>query len=254
MSKRALEILIAKKIVGEDGREIVLNSSIDKDEVLFLCRLIEKHKSIHAVEIGCAMGLSALTISEALLENDPLNASHIIIDPFQSTDWKNIGINNLKKEGFNHFTLLEEMSEFALPKLVEQNMKIDFAFIDGWHTFDHTLVDFFYLNRMLKIGGIIVIDDVGMQAINKVVRFIHTYPAYEYEDAVYASLSTSRKIFEGFRSAIRPISRLFGKKIAPEIFSANLLTSDAFLGLNSSMIAFRKIAEDDRPWNWHKSF
>lgn len=254
MSKRALEIIKNQKLFDENGNEIILNSAIDENEVLFLSSLIEKFKSLRSVEIGCAMGLSALTICEALSKNDSVNSMHIIIDPFQSTDWKNIGIKNLREEGFSNFRLFEEPSEYVLPKLAEQNTKIDFAFIDGWHTFDHTLIDFFYLSRILKIGGVIVIDDTGMSAINKVVRFIHNCPAYEYIGAVRLQKSKSRKIIEFIKSLIRPFALAFGKKIAFEIFSANLLISDTSLGLDSSMVAFRKIAEDDRPWNWHINF
>ena len=82
----------------------------------------------------------------------------------------------MEKSNFRNFTFHERKSEYILPKLAEEGNKFDFAFIDGWHTFDHTLIDFFYLNRMLDIGGILVIDDVGMPAINKLSRFIHTYP------------------------------------------------------------------------------
>jgi len=42
-----------------------------------------------------------------------------------------------------------------------QGERIDFAFIDGAHTFDHVLVDFFYIDRMLNVGGIVAFDDVG---------------------------------------------------------------------------------------------
>ena len=35
----------------------------------------------------------------------------MIIDPFQSTDWHNIGITNLKRAGFDFFELIEKPSE-----------------------------------------------------------------------------------------------------------------------------------------------
>jgi predicted O-methyltransferase YrrM len=46
--------------------------------------------------------------------------------------------------------------------LLERNEKFDLAFIDGWHTFDHTLLDAFLSYRMLNIGGLLIIDDVQM--------------------------------------------------------------------------------------------
>ena len=52
-----------------------------------------------------------------------------------------------------------------------QGERIDFAFIDGAHTFDHALVDFFYIDRMLNVGGIVAFDDLGFPCIEKVCRF-----------------------------------------------------------------------------------
>ncbi|MTI29215.1 class I SAM-dependent methyltransferase, partial [Xanthovirga aplysinae] len=112
------------------------------------------------------------------LENKK-NVSHTIIDPYQTSDWKNIGITNLRKANIDFFELIEKPSEIALPQLLNEKRKYDFALIDGWHTFDHTLIDFFYLNRLINTGGIIVIDDVGLPSINKLMRYILNYPAYE---------------------------------------------------------------------------
>ena len=47
--------------------------------------------------------------------------------------------------------------------------KFDLIFIDGWHTFYYTLVDFFYSNLLLKIGGMIIIDDALHAGVAKCV-------------------------------------------------------------------------------------
>jgi len=36
-----------------------------------------------------------------------------------------------------------------------RGVKIDFAFVDGWHTFDYTLIDFFYIDKILRSGGLV---------------------------------------------------------------------------------------------------
>jgi hypothetical protein len=53
-------------------------------------------------------------------------------------------------------------------------VKADYIYIDGAHTFDYALVDFFCSNRVLNLGGILIFDDMWMPAIQKVATFIRT--------------------------------------------------------------------------------
>lgn len=253
MNQLAFDIIQLQKVSTELGEEIPLNSSIDLEEANFLYKLVRENQCTKTIEIGCAMGISSLVICEAVSKNDS-DGHHLIIDPFQMTDWNGIGVKNLKKSNLNNFTLYEDYSEFILPKLVKEKTEIDFAFIDGWHTFDHTLIDFFFLNRMLKVGGIIVVDDVGMNAVNKVLRYILNYPAYEYIDSVKVQPSKTRKSLDVVKSLIRPLTKIIGKKAAFEFFNGSVIHSNALLGLNASMVALRKVAHDERSWNWYKDF
>jgi hypothetical protein len=68
---------------------------------------------------------------------------HTILDPGQYSDFHGVGIANLKRAGFDFFELIEK------PALLAEGRKFQFALIDGWHTFDHTLLDLFYVNRLL---------------------------------------------------------------------------------------------------------
>jgi predicted O-methyltransferase YrrM len=215
--------------------------------------MITTHRLTRAVEIGCAMGISSLAIAEAIGKTP--GSAHHIIDPNQSSQWNNIGINNLRKAGFDRFRLIEDYSEFALPELVKQGVKVNFGFIDGWHTFDHTLLDFFYINRMLEVNGVVIIDDVHMPAVSKAVRYIYNYPAYEYAGKVLnRELTSKRKLYEKAVQFFTFPRHMMGDKISKEIFNSRVLRSDRKLNLDCTMIAFRKIAEDQRPWNWYANF
>ena len=45
--------------------------------------------------------------------------------------------------------LIEKKSYEAMPELLKKGEEnYDFIFIDGWHTFDYTLVDFFYSDKL----------------------------------------------------------------------------------------------------------
>ena len=73
---------------------------------------------------------------------------------------------------------IEEGSELALPGLLREGQCFDLAFIDGLHTADQTLLDFYFLDRMLRVGGVIVIDDVNSPAVNKAAHYFSKYPNY----------------------------------------------------------------------------
>jgi predicted O-methyltransferase YrrM len=72
----------------------------------------------------------------------------------------------------------------ALPKLVAdvrsgKEGKFDMVFIDGWHTFDYTLLDFFYADLLLKKNGVIMIDDIKHKGPAKTLKYIlSNYPHY----------------------------------------------------------------------------
>ena len=253
MNPLLAEILASKKTQDENGHTVDLHSSVHREEIEFISALIKDHHLSRAVEVGCAMGISSLAIADAM--RDGGSSHHYIIDPFQKTQWKNIGITNLKKAGFSQFKLVEDFSEFALPALAKEGIKVNFGFIDGWHTFDHTLIDLFYINRMLEIGGVVVIDDVGMPAISKVIRYLYNYPCYQYIGSVPENQSTwKRKAFNTAAKAFAGLKYITGPKAAAELYNPKLLRSDKKLHLNSSMIAFKKVSADERDWNWYANF
>ena len=142
-------------------------------------------------------------------------------------------------------------SHHVLPKLAAEGRKIDFAFIDGWHTFDHTLIDFFYIDEMLRVGGVIAIDDTDMPGIKKVCRFIlknRSYTVYRcYRPISKYKHPLRRYVLEGIIHLSESIR---------DIIKHALVETDANLGLvhGSTCIAFRKEADDRRAWNFHKDF
>jgi hypothetical protein len=73
---------------------------------------------------------------------------------------------------------MEDYDYFALPELLRRKLPVDFAYIDGWHTFDYTLLDFFYLDKMLKVGGIVAFNDCSWPAVEKAMRFVTSHRQY----------------------------------------------------------------------------
>lgn len=248
------KIFQSGEVSDSEGKMHRLGSNVDQKEGKFLYDIIRQHGCKKTLEVGCAMGISSLYICAALEGIE--DANHTIIDPMQTSDWGRMGVTQLNEAGVTCYRLIEEPSEFALPRLAEGGEKFDFCFIDGWHTFDHTLIDFFYIDRMLDVGGIVAIDDITFPGIKKLMRYLLNYPNYRLLGNVEWESHRGAKghLYDGIVGAFRPVSRLFPLKMRYRIFSDNIMRPDTKLGLNASMLALVKTAPDRRRWDWYVDF
>lgn len=178
------EIRRTGKITFPDGSAANLSSGIDHACGDLLRRMTTQVRPRVAVEVGLAFGVSTLYILDGLAE---IGAGKLIgMDPAQHDEyWRGGGLHNLKKAGLEgYYEFHEEQSQTLLPRLEVEGVRAQLGFIDGWHTYDHTLVDFFFLDRLLEPGGIVVFDDVGYPAIRRVCDFVLTNRAYEVVEGI----------------------------------------------------------------------
>ena len=142
-----LKQILETRQVSDGEKTLALTSFMDEKEGDLLARVIASVRPTTSLEVGFAYGVSTLFVCEALAKlGKP--ARHIVVDPFQFSEWKGIGLRNVKSAGYeNYLELREQRSEVALPRLLEEKTVLDVAIIDGWHTFDHAMVDFFYVNN-----------------------------------------------------------------------------------------------------------
>ncbi|MEV8427048.1 class I SAM-dependent methyltransferase [Streptomyces niveus] len=124
------------------------------------------------VEVGLAYASSALAIGEALATvNRPLSR-HIIIDPFQEREYSNAGWDLLRSAGLDSIaTLMLTPSSIALPRLLAEGFVADAAFVDGSHRFHEVFVDLYYLRKIVRPGGLIVIDDDWWPSVHTAVQY-----------------------------------------------------------------------------------
>jgi predicted O-methyltransferase YrrM len=227
--------------------------AVDPAEGAWLQQIVEDIRPIQSLEIGCAYGVSSLYICDALnsahvLAEPPGGAPrHIVVDPFQSTQWRGIGIRNIRDAGFASIVdFREERSEIVLPRLLDEGVTLDFAFVDGWHTFDQVLMEFYYINRLLRVGGVVAFDDANRRSINRVVRHALTYPAYR----VYGTERQSSRatVLGRSRRALTRVPAISG------ILRPDFLHKDWDLGILGTCVAIQKVADDNRSSGWDRPF
>jgi len=250
-----LEELLGGYTSYPSGERVKVLHAIGRQKGEFLQELIREVRPVVSLEVGLAHGVSALFICEALSKID--NTRHIVIDPYQGRfdmphydlredGYKGIGLYNLSRAGYDDMIEFHEQPSYrVLPRLEEQERKIDFAFIDGWHTLDYALVDFFYIDKMLNVGGMVVFDDADWPAIRKVIRYVVRNARYSARSMnLHNRLSTKRLILDQVVSGIK--AGLFSDSKLRKVLAPELLESDVKLGLWGPCIGLKKEA-DDRP-------
>ncbi len=246
----AHEILKTKIVEGEDGKKYSLSANTSIEQCQLLQKIIFENKPLVAIEIGLAHGISSMFISDALLKCG--GKKHIILDPYQDDlYWNNIGLMNLKRAGLSAIVEFhKEASQSFLPELSKKGIEINFAYIDSTKVFDQLLVDVHFLLLSMPIGGIIAMDDCDFPSIRKLCRLLVKFDFIE----IYC---TQGKDNFGWKQTMAKSIVAFFLKIIPfksRLFPSLSFETDESLGLDYHFIAFRKIANDQRNWNWNKMF
>ena len=165
---KMIDIFKRVKVGDNDIKRI--SSNVNSTEGNYLSALVEAKGLKKVLEVGFAFGISTMYLCRAVLKT---GGSVTSIDPFQSSQWHNYGLKLITYNKLsNVHTLIEEKSYVALPRLITREPEYDMIFIDGWHTFDYTLVDFFFADKLIKIGGYIVIDDIRHHSVKQVVNYL----------------------------------------------------------------------------------
>ena len=245
MNKLLEEVFVTRKFINSKGQKLDIHGETSKGQCLFIQDIIRRHKFTRSLEIGLAFGLSALAIVEEIEKNE---GRHCAIDKFQHADWGGNGLELIRQSGYEEkFEFYEDFSYAVLPSLLSIGRHFDFVYIDSTKVFDWLLVDFFFIDKMLDIGGIIVFDDTGYFSIRKLARLIQGLPHY--------------KVVGSFPENIKPVmvNRVTGKLLSTppfrHIFKGGLSYADYIKEINSGgCLAFQKIGEDKRDWKWHRDF
>jgi predicted O-methyltransferase YrrM len=158
--------------------------------------LAKTEGAARTIEVGLALGISALFLCQAVSDR---GGRHTAIDPFQAESWNGAGLRTLREAGVEELVeVIEEESQLALPRLVSEGREFDFAFVDGDHRFEGVFLDLYFMTRLVKSGGVVVVDDMWMPSVRTAVAYV--------ERNLGAALEPDA-LPDGFRWRRRPLSR-----------------------------------------------
>jgi predicted O-methyltransferase YrrM len=197
-------------------------------------------KPARTLEVGLAYGISTLCICQAHRDNGAGAGSHIAIDPYQEESFKGAGLANIERANLKDMLrFYQARSDEVLPELCARRERVDFAFIDGNHHFDYALVDFFFIDKMLNVGGHVAFDDLWMRAVRSVVSFVLKNTSYKLVRASPAhSPSVKRRLLMlGHRISQNPLGRDWTLKLVPQ-----------------NVAILRKLGDERLGWGQHRAF
>ncbi len=163
------------------GSALRVTGTVSPQEAEFLTEAVRRRRLARCVETGVAYGCSTVAICRGLrdLERAGLDCRLWGVDPCQRVEFNGAALAALRRCGLDHlFELLEGPSHLMLPQLIQREEKVDLVFVDGWHTFDYTLVDVFMADKLLRPGGILMMHDMCMPSKQKVWRYLKTHRRY----------------------------------------------------------------------------
>ena len=145
----------------------------------FLSRAVSRHKPDVVVELGFRYGISSLWIQSA--QRPP--KQHIIVDPYHHIPYppKKSTIDDFIKNQ-KGVTLVDHMtSQEYLAAMLTAGKKADMVFIDASQWFDSVMTDMFFVSRLLRINGIVIIRNMWNRPVRKAIMFYLRNLPYKLE-------------------------------------------------------------------------
>lgn len=82
-------------------------------------------------------------------------------------------LHAIERGGYtSHHRHIHAKSCDALPRLLAEKVTVQMAYIDGAHDFGNCFVDYFYLDKILDLGGILAFNDAGWLSVWSVIKYL----------------------------------------------------------------------------------
>lgn len=232
-----LERLIRdRETFDTNGNRLQVTGTISLLEARYIQDLIIENDFRTCVETGVAYGASTVAICSALsaLEGKGEVVKHHGVDPCQLQVYGGAAMAALQECGLDHiFQLHEGPGHLMLPKLIERGVAVDFAFIDGMHTFDYTMIDLFFCDKLLRPGGIMCVHDMNMPGKKKALSYLMKYREYVRLESVKKPFS--KRAGSALKEALR---------LAPTQSLNYLITIEP-------MLTLKKVSSFEPGWDFY---
>jgi hypothetical protein len=170
------------------------------------------------MEIGVCEGWTSTKLLDDVLTGN--NCYMYCIDP----DPTPLFYKNMAEKHLNKHLLVKEESINILPKLLTLKTAFDFIYIDGDHNAKAVLEDMILSWRLLKIGGIMLVDDYELKIMdpwfykchkefktNPRLMFIHPMVSIAAFMTIYKGCYEI--IIENYQIALKKVVELDGKNL-----------------------------------------
>lgn len=169
------KLYAGQPVTGRTGRTFAGSGALSTPNNLSSIRRLQiEHRPERTLEIGMALGGSALTIAQTHSDlGFPASGQHFAIDPFQRTVYNEVALILLERAGLAEYvTVSTEPSALALASLVKDSQRFGLIYVDGSHLFEDVFVDVYFCARLLPPGGILMLDDSSDRHVRKALRFV----------------------------------------------------------------------------------
>ena len=148
-----------------DGR-LTSRWKLGDEELRFLDRHLQP--GMKTVETGAGVSTLVFLVK---------GTDHLSIVPDEALSHRILDYCHDHTIDLSRLRFLYDSSEFALPSLEEYDF--DLALIDGRHGFPTPFLDWYYLAIRLKVGGLLIVDDIHIWTCETLFRFLDADPDWK---------------------------------------------------------------------------
>ena len=152
-------------------------AGMSPEELVRLYELASGDGIREVLEVGMGSGTSSVVMLTALEKSGGRLTS---VDPFQTSSFAGAGRGVITQAGHaGRHRLIEKPDYTALPELLAAGERFDMVLVDGYHSFDYTLVDVFYADLLLRTNGVLAVHDSSWPAVLASLRFLRAHKPYD---------------------------------------------------------------------------